>query len=100
MSSGALHRFLPGDVSPLLTGLVAVRFGLIALMAALLALRRKRSLFHLIVFSNAMFTLVLLGHTAALVSTLFGFASEAIDDLLLDVILMAVSNILIISIWY
>jgi len=99
--AGALRRFMPSHASPLLAALVAVRFGLIALMAVLWVVKRRRILFRVIIFANAMFTLALLFHMKALLSTLLsGSISEAIVQLLLDVIFMAVSNILIFSIWY
>ena len=100
MTFGALRRFLPAAVAELTTALVVLRFCLVAVMAALWILKRKRALFRLIIIVNSLFTLALLGHTDALLGTLFGSVSVAIDALLLDVMLMAVSNILIFSIWY
>jgi hypothetical protein len=82
------------------TSLVILRFGLVALMAVLWALRRKRASFQLIVIANGLFTLALLVQTISLISALFGGASEAVNALLLDVALMATSNILIFSVWY
>ena len=93
------RRFLPGYVSVLIARLVAMRFGLIALVAVLWVVKRKRILLRVMIFSNAMFTLVLLGQTVSLLITLFG-SSKAVFVLLLDVTFMAVSNILIFSIWY
>ena len=97
---GALSSLLPKDTSPIVTALVALRFGVIALLVVLWAFKRKRALFRAIVVVNTLFTLALLGHTNALLGVLFGSVSNAINTLLLDVVLMAASNILIFSIWY
>jgi hypothetical protein len=80
--------------------LAILRFGLVALMAILWALRRKHALFQLIVVANALFTMALLIQTGSLMSALFGGASGAVNALMLDVVLMATSNILIFSVWY
>jgi hypothetical protein len=100
MAFGALSAVLPRDRSGIATFLVILRFGLVALMAVLWTLRRKRALFQLIVVANALFTLALLVQTISLISALFGGASEAVNALMLDVLLMATSNILIFSVWY
>jgi len=77
-----------------------MRFGLVALMATLWVLGRKHTLFQLVIIANALFTLALLVHTSGLIAVLFGGASEAVNALLVDVVLMATSNILIFSVWY
>ena len=100
MAFGALSAVLPRDRSGVATSLVILRFGLVALMAVLWALRRKRALFQLIVVANALSTLALLIQTISLISALFGGASEAVNALMLDVVLMATSSILIFSVWY
>src|SRR6516164_11292536 len=100
MAFGALSAVLPRDRSGVATSLVILRFGLVALMAVLWTLRRKHALFHLIVVANAFFTMALLIQTGSLISALFGGASEAVNALMLDVVLMATSNILIFSVWY
>jgi hypothetical protein len=100
MAFGALRVLLPRDRSGIATSLVILRFGLVALMAVLWALRRKHALFQLIVIANALFTLALLIQTSSLISALFGGASEAVNALMLDVVLMATSNILLFSVWY
>jgi hypothetical protein len=100
MAFGALSALLPRDRSGIATTLAILRFGLVALMAVLWVLRRKHALFRLIVIANVLFTLALLVQTSSLVSALFGGASEAVNALLLDVALMATSNILIFSVWY
>src|SRR5271157_2791693 len=100
MAFGALRALLPRDRSGIATSLVILRFGLVALMAVLWALRRKHALFQLIIIANGLFTVALLIQTGSLISALFGGASEAVNALLLDVVLMATSNILIFSVWY
>jgi hypothetical protein len=54
----------------------------------------------LIVIANALFTTALLIHTSALIAVLFGLASQSVDALMLDVALMAASNVAIFSVWY
>jgi hypothetical protein len=100
MAFGALSAVLPRDRSGVAASFVILRFGLVALMAALWALRLKHALFQLIVVANALFTLALIIQTISLISALFGGASEAVNALMLDVVLMATSNILIFSVWY
>jgi hypothetical protein len=100
MAFGALRALLPRDRSGIATSLVILRFGLVDLMAVLWALRRKHALFQLIVVANALFTMALLIQTGSLISALSGGAPEAVNALLLDVVLMATSNILIFSVWY
>lgn len=100
LTYGPLRSLLPTDRSTVATGLVVLRFGLVGLMAALWALGRKRVLFRVIVIANALFTLALLVHMAGLMAVLSGGASEAVNTLLVDVVLMATSNILIFSVWY
>lgn len=97
---GALRVLLPKEFPLLVTALVALRGGLIALLVVLWILNRKRALFRAVIVVNGLFTVALLGHTGALVDVLFGFSSHAIDTLMLDVVLMALSNILLFSIWY
>ena len=100
MTLGALQGFLSSDLSLLTTGLIVLRFGLVAAVGVLWLFKLKHALFQLVIGVNAWFTLALLGHTSALIAALLGSASSAIRTLLLDVGLMAVSNILIFSIWY
>src|SRR5262249_760312 len=100
MTLGALRGFLSSDVSMLATGLIGLKFGFVTALGVLWLFKFKHALFQLIILVNAWFTLALLGDTSALISSLFGTASPAVRTLLLDVGLMAVSNILIFSIWY
>lgn len=100
MTLGALQGFLSSDVSLLTTGLIVLRFGFVTALGLLWLFKRKQALFQLIILVNTWFTLALLGHTSALIAALFGSVSPAVRTLLLDVGLMAVSNILVFSIWY
>ena len=61
---------------------------------------RKEELFRAIVFANGLLTFGLLMNMLALLAVLFGLTSQAVEDLLVDVVLLAVSNILVFSIWY
>ena len=70
MTFGPLRRFLPRGASVSVPVLVAVRFSLVAAMAALWILRRKHALLRLIILTNAMFTVALLGHASGLVAVL------------------------------
>lgn len=54
MTLGALSGLLPRDRTTMTTVLVLVRFGLVALMAALWVAKRKSALFRLIVIVNAL----------------------------------------------
>ena len=64
MAFGALSSLLPRGRSGIATSLVILRFGLVALMAVLWALRRKHALFRLIVIANALLTMALLIQTS------------------------------------
>src|SRR6516164_4870169 len=100
MAFGALSALLPRDGSSIAPSLVILRFGLVALMAVLWALRRKHALFQLIVVANALFTMALLIQTDSLISALLVGASEAVNALMLDVVLMLTSKILFFSVCY
>src|SRR5271169_5759886 len=62
MAFGALRDFLPNERSLLATVLVALRFGLVAVLAVLWMLKRRHVLFRFIIATNALFTLALLVH--------------------------------------
>ena len=100
MAFGALQDLVPKERSLYAVILVVLRFSLIATLMMLWVLQRKPALFRLIVIANVLFTLALLAHTRALILVLLGSVSEAVNALMVDVVLMAVSNILIFSIWY
>ena len=100
MAFGGLRDFMAQDRSIFARGLMTLSLGLVALMAALWVLKRKQALFVCVVFTNAVFTCALLLHMSGLVGVLFGSVSEAVNTLMIDVALMAATNILIFSIWY
>lgn len=101
ISYGRLDRLAPGlehGFWPTL-GLV-VRGVLMVFVLIYWFLNRKQQLFNVIIAVNTFFTLGLLFNMAALVDVLRGVASQEVKTLLGDVVLLAVSNILIFSIWY
>ncbi len=97
---GGLGQRLGVDVSVLAADGPLTRLGLVALMAALWLLGRKSALFKLVVAANAIATLALLVHTAFLAKVLAGLSFRAVDELLLDVVLISVSNVLTFAVWY
>lgn len=101
LTFGSLDRYVPGtfyrQVSPAWLGL---RFILILVTMALWFLNRKRALFRAIVITDAVLTFGLLVNMVALIAVLAGFSSNSVQSLLIDVFLMAMTNILIFSIWY
>lgn len=97
---GTLRQSIGLDLASLGHAGRYVRLGLLALMAVLWLLERKRTLFDLMIALNAFATFMLLLHTAFLLSVLGGLSARNVDEMLLDVVLMAVSNMLIFSVWY
>jgi uncharacterized membrane protein len=61
---------------------------------------RKREVFKAIIVTNGVLTVGLFVNMLALSDVLLRFSSQAVKTLLVDVLLMAVTNILIFSIWY
>ena len=97
---GRLRQRLPID-TPLIGGVLwALRGTVLALAIVFWALNRRRALFNVIVIANTFFTAMLLLYTAVLVTVLAGLSSRSVGELIADVVLIAVSNILIFSIWY
>jgi hypothetical protein len=82
------------------TAWLVLRVAAILVVIALWILNRKRDLFKAIIVVNAMLTFGLLLNMTTLIDVLFGLSPAAVRTLLLDVVLMAVSSILIFSIWY
>jgi len=97
---GKLRGPTGGNLVALATLGYLVRWCLIAWMAALWTLKKKRLLFSLVIAVNAFSTLVLMLHTGFLMNVLAGLSDRSVEALLVDVVLMAVSNVLIFSIWY
>ena len=78
----------------------ALRAGVLVGMMLLWLVKKRRALFRLIVAANAYFTVVLVVDTAVLARVLGGLTMRAVGNLIVDVSAIAVSNILIFSIWY
>jgi hypothetical protein len=101
ISFGRLDSFIPGINHSLVSSVwLALRCFLITAMILLWVLNRKLALFRTIILTNGVFTLGLVVNMLVLLDVLSGFSPKAVRSLLVDVILMAVSNILIFSIWY
>jgi hypothetical protein len=98
---GAISRFVPGlEDSPVSDSWLGLRVILIAVALLLWLLTRKRHLFRAIIITNSLLTLGLFINMSALLDALRRFSPKAVESLLVDVFLMAVTNILIFSIWY
>ncbi len=97
---GRLRNHLP-TVTPVIVGaLLTLQVALVALALVLWTLNRRRALFNVIVIANILFTMMLLLYTSVLMAVLAGLSSRSADTLITDVALIAVSNVLIFSIWY
>jgi hypothetical protein len=108
LQGGISYSFLLGALSarfnvdaPLLASLQwLVRVGLLVTAGVLWALKRKCTAFRAIIVANVFSTLILLCDVAFLLSVLSGSNAHVAAALLANVVLIAVSNILIFSIWY
>lgn len=74
----------------------------LALLAviALWLVNRKHALFRAIIVVNGILTAGLLVNMMALISVLFGLQAQAVKALLGDVVLLAITDALIFSVWY
>lgn len=100
---GKLDTFMriPGiNHGALPTAWLIVRAAMMTVVVLLWVMDRKKRLFRSIIVMNVLLTLGLFMNLTALADALFGISPQAIDALLIDVVLMAVTNILIFSIWY
>ena len=98
---GALAKFVQKlDSTGLPEGGLVLRALLAMLLVILWLLNRRRALFKAIIVVNGFLTLGLFMNLASLITVLFGLTPQVVRVLLLDVLLMAISNILIFSIWY
>lgn len=79
---------------------IVVRGALIFVIILYWILNRKPQLFKMIIVVNAFLTVGLSFNMLTLVDVLRGVATQEVKTLLGDVVLLAVSNILIFSIWY
>ena len=100
MFLGGLKGRLSHDVDVLAIAQYSFRSVLLMLMIGLWLLNRKRALVRIIVIANALFTVALLVNTGFLMEVLAGLSSRAASVLNADVVLMAMANSLIFSIWY
>jgi hypothetical protein len=97
---GRLRNHLPTAAPLIVSVLLALQMALLTLAVVLWTLNRRRALFNVIVIANTFFTVMLLLYTTILMAVLAGLSSRSADALIADVALIAVSNILIFSIWY
>ena len=101
LAFGRLEQYVPSiNHSRVLLGWLVLRSALITTCIVFWLLNRKRALFRAIVLTNAVLTVGLLLNVVGLSATLMGFSARDISVLLADVLGMAVSNVLIFSIWY
>lgn len=101
ISFGRLEQYWPSvNHSRILLGWLVLRGALITACIGLWLLNRKRILVRAIVLTNGLLTVGLILNVVGLLGTLMGFSARDVSELLIDVVDMAVSNILIFSIWY
>lgn len=101
ISYGRLHNIISWIQQGILPMLgIGIRVALVALLLVYWILNRKQALFKAIIFVNAFFTIGLLFNLFFLVEVLRGVISQDVRVLLTDVVLLAISNILLFSIWY
>jgi hypothetical protein len=77
-----------------------VRGVLLLMVLTLWILNRKELLFKIIILTNTIFTLGLVLNMLTLLDILRGIVYQKVESLLMDVILLAIANILLFSIWY
>lgn len=98
---GALAGAIPAlDRSELPAGGLVLRVLVGVLLIALWLLKAKGTLFKVIIIVNVLLTFGLFLNLVSLIAVLFNLTPKIVRELLVDVVLMAVSNILIFSIWY
>ena len=95
---GALDALVDHD--RWILGMMASRILLLVAVIVLWALNRTRALHNAIVLLTALLTLGVVVSTAALVEALIGPITEAADFFIIDVVLLAVGNNLVFSLWY
>jgi len=98
---GVLSRFIPAtEDSPVAGGWLGLRFILITVVLLLWLLTRKRHLLRAIIITNGFLTFGLFVNMLSLLDALTRLTAQAAESLVVDVVLMAITNILIFSIWY
>jgi hypothetical protein len=102
LTFGPLDAFMAADLkdSPVAGLWLGLRAALIVLLVALWGLGRKRLLFRTMIVTNAIFTFGLALNVFSLTDVLLHFSGKTVWPLLTDVVFIAMSNILIFSIWY
>ena len=100
------YSFTFGALDPLvhydawILSLVAIRVVLMLSVIVLWVMNRTRELHVAIVLLTSFLTLGVVVSTAALVTALVGPIHEAADFFTFDVVLLAISNVLVFSMWY
>jgi hypothetical protein len=97
---GVLDRIATGTIRLVGSSWLVIRVVTILVIAILWLLNRKSELFKAIIVVNSLLTFGLLFNMIALTLVLVGLSSQAAKVLLVDVFFMAITNILIFSIWY
>jgi hypothetical protein len=101
ISFGKLDHILAWMNQGVLPGLAFfVRGALLLMVLVLWITNRKQLLFKVIILTNTVFTLGLFLNMVSLLDILRGVVYQKVESLLLDVILLAIANILLFSIWY
>jgi hypothetical protein len=101
ISYGPLDSLIPGmEHGVLPTAWIVIRVILIVIVATLWLARRKQALFKAIIATNSIFTFGLFINMIALLDVITRFSSGNTRALITDIVIMAISNILIFSIWY
>ena len=97
---GRLAAIAPGGIRVITPAWLAVRVLLMTWVIAMWISNRKRQLFTAIVWTNGFLTLILITNAASLISVLSGASQKTIQIVMLDMFALAISNVLIFSIWY
>ncbi len=101
ISFGKLDDLLPWMSHGLLPALAfIVRGSLLLSILILWILNRQQQLFTAIIVTNSVFTLGLSLNMVTLLDILRGVVYQKVQPLLVDVVLLAIANILLFSIWY
>lgn len=101
ISLGRLDNLLPSMSGGLLPALAfVVRGALLLIVFILWILNRKQQLFKAIIVTTSVFTLGLFLNMITLLEILRGLVYQKVQPLLVDVVLLAIANILLFLIWY
>ncbi len=101
ISFGKLDNLIPWMDHGLMPALAfMIRGSLLLIIFVLWLLNRKQQLFKVIIITNTIFTLGLVMNMVTLLDILRGVVYQKVQPLLVDVLLLAIANILLFSIWY